>query len=97
MAGKKLLLEIADGLLAQRTQAENGNFYLPSDVLFPSGEGVGRSTAGNSTHLFWAAYRWTGDEKYLLPVIDQAQGKNYNVLGFVLGFMIKIHNLLISV
>ncbi len=24
----------------------------------------------SAVHLFWAAYRWTGDEKYLKPIID---------------------------
>ena len=66
-AAKKLLLELADGLLAHGKKDGNGNYYLPGEILFPSGEERGRGL-GSASHLFWAAWRWTGDDKYLLPI-----------------------------
>ncbi|MDA2925614.1 hypothetical protein MYX78_00005, partial [Acidobacteria bacterium AH-259-G07] len=76
---KKLLLELADGLLAHRKQDQEGNYYLPAEISFPSGEGRGR-TLGSAAHLFWAAWRWTGDEKYLLPITDQIKPEDFAVL-----------------
>lgn len=40
-AAKKLLLELADGLLAHGKKDSNGNYYLPGEILSPSGEGEG--------------------------------------------------------
>ena len=66
---KKLLLEIADGLLAHRK--EDGS--IPSEIHFPTDKAKGRSS-GPAMQLFWAAYRWTGDERYLLPFEDRGSG-----------------------
>jgi hypothetical protein len=70
---KKVLLEIADGLLAHRKKEENGRWTMPSIINFASDEARGPSS-GVVTHLFWAAYRWTGDEKYLQPFLDSGPG-----------------------
>ncbi|MBT4483884.1 MAG: hypothetical protein HOC71_09430, partial [Candidatus Latescibacteria bacterium] len=73
-AAKKLLLEIADGLLAQRKKDENGNYYIPLRILFPSGDGEGRSSFGSAYHLLWACWRWTGERKYIDPILDSGYG-----------------------
>ncbi|MFC1573629.1 hypothetical protein ACFL30_00435 [Candidatus Latescibacterota bacterium] len=78
-AAKKLLLEIADGLLAHRKKDSNGNYHLPQEIFFPSGEDWGRGL-GTAAHLFWGAYRWTGDKKYLLPIYDYANNGSYGIL-----------------
>ncbi|MFC1607580.1 LamG-like jellyroll fold domain-containing protein [Candidatus Latescibacterota bacterium] len=78
-ATKKLLLEIADGLLAHRKKDANGNYHLPQEIFFPSGEDWGRGL-GTTVHLFYGAYRWTGDEKYLLPILDYTNRGSYGVL-----------------
>jgi len=70
---KKLLLEIADGLLAHRVQDENGRWTIPSIIHFPTDEAKGPESR-SALHLFWAAYRWTGDERYLLPFEDRGAG-----------------------
>ena len=77
---KKLLLEIADGLLAHRKKDANGNYYLPAEILFPSGDDLGRGYGPDVAHLLWAAWRWTGDQKYLTPFIDSANQGDYGVL-----------------
>ena len=70
---KKLLLEIADGLLAHRRKDANGNWIIPSCIHFPTDKDSMPSSSV-ALHLFWAAYRWTGDEKYLLPFLDAGPG-----------------------
>jgi hypothetical protein len=72
-AAKKVLLEVADGILAHRVKDSKGNWNTPSTIHFPTDEATG-SFAGASIDLFWAAYRWTGDEKYLLPLYDIGPG-----------------------
>ncbi|MDP2984130.1 MAG: LamG-like jellyroll fold domain-containing protein [Candidatus Latescibacter sp.] len=80
---KKLLLEVADGLLAHRKKDANGNWVIPSCIHFTDDKDQ-MPSAGAALHLFWAAYRWTGDEKYLLPINDAGPGimgtLNANVL-----------------
>jgi len=78
-ATRKLIIEIADGILALRRKDENGNYYIPSDMLYPSGEGEGRGM-GAAAQVFWAAWRWTGDDKYLLPLTDGADRGSYGIL-----------------
>ena len=77
-AAKKLLLEVADGLLAHRRIHEDGTNYLPALIFYPSGEESGRHRLGYPISLFWASYRWTGDTKYLLPIMDEIERGNYN-------------------
>jgi len=79
-AAKKLMLEICDGILEHRKQDSNGNYYLPAEILFPSGEDRGR-TLGMMAHMMWGAYRWTGDGKYLLPIRDEVGRGAYGVVG----------------
>ena len=73
---QEFILEVADGILDHRSRDAAGNFYLPGEILFPSCEEegtpftLGWRTALDVTHLFWAAWRWTGEEKYLLPIWD---------------------------
>ena len=77
---KKMLLEIADGLLAQRRKDDNGNYYIPAYVDFPSGKGHGGRALGSSCHLFWAAWRWTENDKYLFPIMDEINRGNFGIL-----------------
>jgi hypothetical protein len=76
---KELLLEIANGLLAHRRKNTDGHFYLPADINFLTDED---RDEGNrfANHLFWAAWRWTEDKKYLLPLKDEIKQGNFKVL-----------------
>lgn len=82
---KKLLLEVADGLLAHRKKDANGDWDIPSCINFFTDEDHGPSSYA-AQHLFWAAYRWTGDAKYLQPFLDIGPGS----LGSVNANMIDI-------
>ncbi|HEX7486669.1 MAG TPA: LamG-like jellyroll fold domain-containing protein [Vicinamibacterales bacterium] len=71
---RKWLLELADGLLAHAKTDAAGNVALPTTIHFASDEALvtGPSTGGGidrTTPLLWAAYRWTGDRKYLKPYL----------------------------
>jgi len=76
-AAKKLLLEVADGLLAHRKYDENGKGYFPELIFYPSGDDSGRTSMGYTVSLFWACWRWTGDRKYLRPILEEFDGGNY--------------------
>ncbi|OYQ32886.1 hypothetical protein CHU95_19310 [Niveispirillum lacus] len=67
-ATRTLLLEVADGYLAHGKQGGDGTWVFPSEINWP--DGATRGTAGpeQTNLLMWAAYRWTGDAKYLRPI-----------------------------
>jgi hypothetical protein len=66
---RKMVLETVDGMLAHRKQEADGRFVTRTEIGFKSDEDL---PWGDTTpdFMFWAAYRWTGDKKYLLPFMD---------------------------
>ncbi len=72
-SAKKLLLEIADGLLAHRRKGADGKYTIDTSINFRTDKG-GPAGLGTTAYLFWGAYRWTGDKKYLAPLLDQGIG-----------------------
>lgn len=66
---KKLILELADGLLAHRKKDETGKYRLRFTVKFQTDQDEA-STLDRVWPIFWAAWRWTHDEKYLQPFQD---------------------------
>ncbi len=67
---RKLTLETVDGMLAHRKQEADGRWVTRTDINFKTDEDVpGGDTSPD--FMFWAAYRWTGDKKYLAPLMDQ--------------------------
>jgi len=78
-ATKKLIVEVADGIIDQRKKDANGNYQTTAEIMFPSGEGIGRSI-GSGLHVLWAAWRWTGDDKYLLPLKDASNRGSHSLL-----------------
>jgi hypothetical protein len=72
---RKWLLELADGVLAHRKADESGAYSLRTTIQFTTDEDLaGVSGTGGGTErvypLLWAAFRWTGDRKYLQPFVD---------------------------
>lgn len=70
---RKLVIDLADGHLAHGKQDPDGTWRYPEDINAATGESRGELTGkgrGNVAvmQLFWAAWRWTGDEKYLRPL-----------------------------
>src|ERR1019366_4222272 len=66
---RKMVLETVDGMLAHRKQEANGRYVTRTEINFKTDEDL---PGGDATpdFMFWAAYRWTGDKKYLLPFMD---------------------------
>jgi hypothetical protein len=70
---RKLIVDLADGHLAHGKQDPDGTWRYPEDINAATGQSRGELTGkgrGNVAvmQLFWAAWRWTGDEKYLRPL-----------------------------
>lgn len=65
---RQLVLELADGWIAHGKQSPDGRWTFPSDIEWMSDRTTGAGV-GSAAHLFWTAWRWTGDEKYLRPLL----------------------------
>ena len=67
---KKVILELADGLLAHRHVDEHGKITLPSSIHFADDrEGVAiRSNL--PVPLFWSAWKFSGNRSYLDPILS---------------------------
>ncbi|MBW8892882.1 MAG: hypothetical protein JF617_12300 [Burkholderiales bacterium] len=70
---RKLVIDLADGHLAHGKQDPDGTWRYPEDINAATGQSRGELTGkgrGNvaAMQLFWAAWRWTGDDKYLRPL-----------------------------
>jgi len=69
-AAKKVLLELADGLLAHRHKDAEGNYVLPTAIHFVDDKETTATRGYFPCALFWTAWKWTGDRKYLAPIFD---------------------------
>ncbi|MDQ3652407.1 MAG: hypothetical protein M3458_19465 [Acidobacteriota bacterium] len=67
---KKLITELADGLLAHRRKDESGKYKLYPTIKFQTDQDM-PILQGRLWPIFWAAWRWTGDAKYLGPIQDE--------------------------
>jgi hypothetical protein len=66
---RKMVLETVDGMLAHRKPEADGRFITRTDINFKTDEDLpGGDPIAN--FMFWAAYRWTGDKKYVQPFMD---------------------------
>ncbi len=73
---RAMVIGLCDGYLAHARQAPDGTWVLPNEVNWRTdaergGEIHQGSGATVPLQLFWAAYRWTGDEKYLRPLLNR--------------------------
>ncbi|HWA11403.1 MAG TPA: LamG-like jellyroll fold domain-containing protein, partial [Opitutaceae bacterium] len=67
---KKYLLELADGLLAHRHVDASGNATLATTIVFATDREADATRGFFPWHVFWGAWKWTGDHKYLDPILD---------------------------
>lgn len=65
---KKYLLELADGLLAHRRATPAPGSVPAIRFIDDHEERVGRSYF--PAHVFWGAYQYTGDRRYLAPLLE---------------------------
>ncbi|WP_211368967.1 LamG-like jellyroll fold domain-containing protein [Pseudoxanthomonas jiangsuensis] len=84
--GRKLVTGLADGYLAHAYTAEDGQWVLPNEINWATGktrggEMVKGSGGGDTMHLFWTAWRWSGDDKYLKALDYRAMRSGVASLG----------------
>lgn len=77
-----LVTGVIDGLLAHGRQGADGLWTFPNDISFPhdterAGDGGGASLPMQSA---WAAWRFTGDDKYLRPILGRVGKDNFGAL-----------------
>jgi hypothetical protein len=65
---RQMVLETADGFLAHRHLDADGKYHMHYDVNFHTNED--KASGADPEFVLWAAYRWTGDKKYLAPFND---------------------------
>ncbi len=65
---RKMILELADGLLAHYKPGPDGKYTLHAEVNFKSDQD--KPTGMRPWFILWAAYRWTGDPRYVKPFVD---------------------------
>jgi hypothetical protein len=74
--GHKYVIGAADGILAHGKHDKDGHWAFPDEINWRTDATRGNLPAGTTPmQIFWAAYRWTGDAKYLLPInasVEQA-------------------------
>ena len=68
--GRKLVTGLADAYLAHAYTDDKGRWALPNEINWVTGKTRGGelnqgSGGGDVMHTFWAAWRWSGDDKYL--------------------------------
>jgi hypothetical protein len=75
---RRYVTGLADGILAHAKTGADGSTSWPDEINWRTD--ATRATLPPNTppmQLFWAAWRWTGDEKYLQPILlAQAKGGN---------------------
>ena len=67
---RRVVTGLADGILAHGKQSADGAWTFPDEINWRTDATRGTLPANSAPmQLFWAAYRWTGDKKYLTPIL----------------------------
>jgi hypothetical protein len=77
--GRKVVIGLADGLLAHGKQGADGHWTWADEINWRTDATRGPPLPPNTPpmQLFMAAYGWTGDAKYLQPILEaHARGGN---------------------
>jgi len=74
-AVKAALLPLLDDWLAHGKQAPDGSWTYPAEIAWASDatRGTGVASAAN---VFWAAWLWTANERYLRPITSDLTHRN---------------------
>jgi hypothetical protein len=67
---KQVITELADGFLAHRKKDGGGRASLSMAIRFADDEEL-PNNRGSVLPVLWAAWKWTGNEKYLAPFRDE--------------------------
>jgi hypothetical protein len=69
---KQLVIDIADGYLAHARVTPDGKVMIDSEISF-YGDTSRPSGSGSTGPLLWAAWKLTGNSKYIKPLLDQGE------------------------
>jgi hypothetical protein len=69
---RQLVIDIADGYLAHATVTPDGNVNVHSQISF-YGDTIRTSGQDSTFPILWAAWKWTGNQKYLKPILDRGE------------------------
>ena len=70
---RRIVLGLADGLVAHGRQAADGTWSFPEEINWRTDADRGvLPTNAPTSQILWAAWRWTGDAKYLRPMFSTA-------------------------
>jgi hypothetical protein len=67
---KQIITELADGFLAHRKKEGGGRAGLAIAIRFADDQEL-PNNRGSVLPILWAAWKWTGNEKYLAPFRDE--------------------------
>ncbi len=72
--GKKFVTGLADGIIAHGKPDASGIMTYPDEINWRTDATKGDLPAGQSPmQLMWASWRWTGNDKYLGPILSSVQ------------------------
>jgi len=72
--GRRFVTGLADGILAHGKQDAQGNWTFPDEINWRTDATKGDLPAGSAPmQLMWASWRWTGNDKYLNPILASVQ------------------------
>ncbi len=75
---RSTVLSLLDSWLAHGKE-EGGRWTFPAEIEWATDKSRGSGVA-SAAHVFWAAYSWTGDEKYLRPFVGDITRGNLPAL-----------------
>ena len=68
---RRLIVETADGLLAHRRLGRDGSHHTPAAIHFATDAEAEAARNWLPWPLYWNAWQWTGERRYLDPVFDR--------------------------
>jgi len=72
--GKRFVTGLADGIIAHGKADAQGIMTYPDEINWRSDATRGGLQAGQAPmQLMWASWRWTGNDKYLGPILSSVQ------------------------
>jgi len=74
-AVKSALLPLLDDWLAHGKQAADGNWTYPAEIEWATDATRGNGVA-SAANVFWAAWLWTGNDRYLRPITSDLAHRN---------------------
>lgn len=70
-AARQELLELTDGLLAHWPGPSAANAVWPPVIRFEDDKTFPPTRPNFPAHLFWFAWQWTGEQRYLQPIVER--------------------------